>query len=94
MNHFWKAEVTVSGVPVVTDEECESVMASLPGAGILSRRSGTDEIVLTWRFANASPDIWDAVEQVSARWRGAVGHIESAVDPVCTDFHVLRVQEL
>lgn len=94
MSHYWKAEVTVTGVTVITPAEFEAVMNSLPGEGGLDRPAKRRWVHLFWRWSNKSPDIWDAVEQASAVWRGAVAHIESAVDPVCTDFRVYQVNEL
>lgn len=94
MSHYWKAEVTVTGVPLVTEDESEAVVKSFPGWGGLRKDADKDEVSLFWRFANGSPDIWDAIERASATWRGAVGHIESAIDPVCTDFRVQKVDEL
>jgi hypothetical protein len=93
MPHGWKAEVTVTGVSTVTDEEHESVLASLPGGGLLVKTEGADEIQLDWLFETRSLDMWEAIERASAAWRGAVAHIESATDPECTDFRVYWMKE-
>jgi hypothetical protein len=88
--HHWKAEVTVTGIPVVTEEELESANSVIHG--VLGHDKSRDELTLIWRFTNGSPDISDAIEQASAAWRMAVEHVEGAYDPVCTDFRVRRVE--
>lgn len=90
--HFWKAEVAVTGVHAVADHEFEQLHAALPAVFRLDTHSGT--LHLTWRFANDSPDISDAMSQASAAWREAVDLIENAADPVCTDYRVRRVDEM
>lgn len=92
MTHFWKAEVTVTGVHALTDNEFEQVHGTIPAVLRLDAPGGA--LHMTWRFASDSPDISVAMTQASAGWRKAVGLIENAADPVCTDFRVRRVEEL
>lgn len=92
MSHAWKAQVAVTGVHVVAEKEFEQVLALAPAVIRLDTHNGV--LHLLWRFVNGSPDINDAIDQASATWREAVSLIESATDPVCTDFRVQRVEEL
>lgn len=84
--HDWSATVTVTGVPLVTHDEMEQVAALAPG--VVSHNKEKGELVLLWQFSNNSPDINDAWRKAADTWRQAVERIESAYDPVCTDFHV------
>ncbi len=90
--HHWKAEVTVSGVPVVTDEEYERVQSVI--SGVTRHETGVDDLNLTWRFTNGSPEMADAITQASATWQEVIEYVESAIDPACTDFRVRRVMEV
>lgn len=92
MTHYWRAEVAVTGVHAVTDDEFERVNDAIKGVIRLDTLNGV--LHLKWRFANGSPNINDAMTQASAAWREAVDLIENAADPVCTDYRVHRVEEL
>ena len=92
MTHVWKAEVAVTGVRAISDEEFERVLATVPAVIELNTHNGT--LHMTWRFTTSSPDAWDAVGHAGDIWRKAVKLLAGATDPTCTDFRVHRVEEL
>jgi hypothetical protein len=92
MTHHWKAEVTVTGVPLVTEEEFGLMFSIL--SGLIQHESETGVLVLTWRFENNDPHVQYAIDEVSSKWRTALAHVESATDPVCTNFRVYQVDGL
>jgi hypothetical protein len=92
VTYLWQAEVTVAGVPSVTEEEFELMRGVIPG--LVEYEADTGDLLLTWLLKNGDPHIQYAIDEVSSKWRTALAHVESAPDPVCTDFRVYQVSSL
>ena len=89
MTTFWEAEVTITGVPSVTEDEAHKVFTVLSGA--LRHNAPMGTLTFRWRFDTDLSDITGAVAIAVATWRSAIRLIASAENPRCRDFRVREV---
>jgi hypothetical protein len=89
----WKAEVIISGVLSVTEDDLEAMLAVVPG--VISHNAGTGELAMVWRFGEGAA-VAAAIERASYAWRAALGNASGieAISPdvMCTDFRVCRAE--
>lgn len=88
----WKAEVTVTGVPLATDTERVAMIGRIRPGGVVSYDASSGTLYMVWRFGDESMLVGAAMSSASYTYRAVldlVSGIETlSVPPVCTDFRV------
>lgn len=85
----WKAEVRITGVLGVTEDDSEAMLRIIHG---VVAHDGLNELTLAWRFTLGSEDINDAIAHASHQWHTALKRSRlvqlSGITPQCVDFRV------
>lgn len=96
MAHYWKAEVTVTGVSAVTEDDVRAMYAVAPM--LIRYDSDSSCLFMSWRFeaetrsvSSAVTRAWNRVLDVVA---AAPGISSSDLELRCSDFRVLWVDGL
>jgi hypothetical protein len=84
---IWKAEVTLTGVPLVEEATFERIHTYFKG--VAHHEADAQELVLVWRYhandINAALNVVATIRSFIARDLGGI--------PECTDVHVHTVSE-
>lgn len=94
--YFWKAEVTLAGIPSLSEEDALAMQEVMPM--IIRYEANSSRLFLSWRFVTGTQIAMAAIELTRYTMGRAFGVVlgEEGVlpDATCTDFRVYRVDSL